>query len=74
MKKTLLALALASLPAVSAAMSDSPDSSPVDETVEYPAADTVVRFIAIGDSGTGKDGQYKVAAALEAVCAARCGG
>jgi len=71
MKKTLLTLALASLPAVSAAMSDSPASSPVDETVEYPAADTVVRFIAIGDSGTGKDGQYKVAAALEAVCAAK---
>ena len=30
----------------------------------------IVRFIAVGDTGTGKEGQYQVANAIEKVCAA----
>ena len=70
MKRTLLALACSTVAMTAMGMSNTPPApEPVDETVVYPAADTKVSFIAIGDSGTGKDGQYKVAAALEAVCA-----
>lgn len=73
MKKTLLALSLSGIaltgtPLNSFAMSKPVDPTPVEETVVYPQPDTKVNFIAIGDSGTGKDGQYKVAAAMEAVC------
>ena len=72
MKKTLLSLALTGMAASAMGMSKpAPTNPPVDETVVYPPADPVVRFIAIGDTGTGKDGQYKVAAAMESVCAAR---
>jgi hypothetical protein len=49
------------------AMSDKPEPLPDVDPVEG----KVVRFIAIGDMGTGKDGQYKVAAAMEQVCAQR---
>lgn len=70
MKRTLLALACCSVAMTAMGMSKTPPApQPVDEIVVYPAADSKVSFIAIGDSGTGKDGQYKVAAALEAVCA-----
>jgi tartrate-resistant acid phosphatase type 5 len=31
----------------------------------------IVRFIAVGDTGTGEDGQYQVAKAIEGVCASR---
>lgn len=75
MKKTLLpfatALACSSLAMTAMGMSKTPPPAPVDETVVYPPAETVVRFIAIGDSGTGKDGQYKVADAMQAVCEQR---
>lgn len=47
------------------AMSNSP--KPDIEGVE--AAGKVVRFIALGDTGTGKEGQYQVARAIEDVCA-----
>lgn len=73
MKKTLLSIAVLSvaLTAQTAfAMSDKP-TDPVDETVVYPSADTKVRFIAIGDTGTGEDGQYKVAAAMKEICQQR---
>lgn len=49
------------------AMSDKPDPLPDVDPVEG----KTVRFIAIGDMGTGKDGQYKVAQAIAAVCAER---
>lgn len=71
MKKTLLTLAVASATIAAApafSMSKPPAPAPVDETVVYPSADTKVRFIAIGDTGTGKDGQYKVAAAMKEIC------
>ena len=67
-EKTLLALACSAVSMTAFGMSKTPDPVPVDETVVYPSDDTIVRFIAIGDSGTGKDGQYKVADALKAVC------
>jgi len=47
------------------AMSDKP--APIPEPI--PSPDSVVRFIAIGDMGTGSDGQYQVSRALETVCA-----
>tara|TARA_B100001109_G_C18865061_1_gene476888 strand:- start:56990 stop:58036 length:1047 start_codon:yes stop_codon:yes gene_type:complete len=45
------------------AMSDLPEDTPDSGTI-----DKTVRFIAIGDMGTGEDGQYKVAAAIRSVC------
>lgn len=42
---------------------------PVEIPDPIPSPDSVVRFIAIGDMGTGKEGQYQVAAAMENVCA-----
>lgn len=75
MKKPFLTLAAAiacSTVAMTAmGMSKTPAPAPVDESITYPSADTIVRFIAIGDSGTGKDGQYKVADAMQAVCEQR---
>ena len=59
----LLTLAVA---AQTQAMSATPDSLPDAGTVNK-----TVRFIAIGDMGTGADGQYRVAAAIESVCAER---
>jgi len=47
------------------AMSDTPD----EPGVSLPAPNTTVRFIAIGDMGTGKEGQYQVSRAMEQVCA-----
>jgi len=38
-----------------------------------PGSDTFLRFIAMGDAGEGNDGQYNVAAAIEAVCADKGG-
>ena len=65
MKKTFLtfstALAFSTMAMTAMGMSKTPSPEPVDEAVVYPAPETVVRFIAIGDSGTGEDGQYKVA-------------
>ena len=58
----LLLLASVQSQAMSRPPAPLPDPGTVNKTV---------RFIAIGDTGTGEDGQYKVAAALEAVCAAR---
>jgi tartrate-resistant acid phosphatase type 5 len=55
----------------STGMSKTPNPEPVDEAVMYPAAETVVRFIAIDDSSTGEDGQYKVADAMQDVCEQR---
>ncbi|WP_430459625.1 metallophosphoesterase [Thalassolituus sp. LLYu03] len=61
---TLLALSVAVPQAL--AMSKTPDPLP-----DTPSVNKTVRFIAIGDMGTGSDGQYKVAAAIETVCAER---
>lgn len=41
------------------------------ETGETEVTEKVVRFIAIGDTGTGKENQYLVADAIEKVCAER---
>lgn len=74
MKRTLISaavLATAFISQSALAMSDKPDPTPVDETVVYPPANTKVSFIAIGDTGTGKDGQYKVAAAMKEICEQR---
>lgn len=72
MKKTLLTIALTGLAASAFGMSKpAPTPPPVDESVVYPSPDTKVRFIAIGDTGTGKDGQYKVAAAMKEICEQR---
>jgi len=75
MKKTFLtlttALACSTVAMAAMGMSKTPAPEPIDDTAVYPAADTVVRFIAIGDSGTGEDGQYKVADAMQAVCEQR---
>jgi len=72
MKKVLLLASISAAlltPYMASAMSKKPATPDiVDETVVYPPAETTVRFIAIGDTGTGKDGQYKVAAALKEVC------
>lgn len=72
MNKILLSLAVASasltaMPALS--MSKKP--APEPEPVIVPAPNQIVRFIAIGDMGTGKDGQYKVSAAIKEICDAR---
>lgn len=74
MIKTLLSVALISAAMTSqtaSAMSGSPAPAPVDETVVYPSEDTIVRFIAVGDTGTGEEGQYQVAEAMKVVCEAR---
>jgi tartrate-resistant acid phosphatase type 5 len=43
---------------------------PQEDKVEIPeVASKIVRFIAVGDTGTGEEGQYQVASAIEAVCA-----
>jgi len=47
------------------AMSDDPSPLPTP----IPAPDASVSIIAIGDAGTGGEGQYKVSQAIEAVCA-----
>ena len=70
MKKALLSLAvagsvLATAPAFSMSKKPAPEP-PAPPVVTVP--DGVVRFIAIGDMGTGKDGQFKVAAAMKEVC------
>jgi len=51
------------------AMSKTPDLKADIEGVE--AAGKIVRFIAVGDTGTGKVGQYQVASAIEKVCSDR---
>ena len=67
MNKMMLPVLLSSVVAAQAlAMSKTPEPLPDVGTVNK-----TVRFIAIGDMGTGDDGQYKVAAALESVCAER---
>lgn len=69
-KPTLLTSVLAiTLSGQALGMSKTPELKPDIEGVE--AAGKIVRFIAIGDTGTGKAGQYQVAAALEKVCAER---
>lgn len=64
MNKILLSLSVvsASIAAPAFSMSKTPDP------IIVPAPNKIVRFIAIGDMGTGKDGQYKVAAAIKEVC------
>lgn len=42
---------------------------PVEVPEPIPSPNSIVRFIAIGDMGTGKTGQYQVSAAMEQVCA-----
>ncbi len=75
MKKTFLSLATvlacSTVAMTAMGMSKTPSPEPVDEGVVYPTPETTVRFIAIGDSGTGEDGQYKVADAMQAVCEQR---
>ncbi len=51
------------------AMSKTPELKADIEGVE--AAGKIVRFIAVGDTGTGKVGQYQVASAIEKVCSDR---
>ncbi len=46
-------------------------NTPKADVEGIPAAGKVVRFIAVGDTGTGKEGQYQVADAIEKVCAAQ---
>ncbi len=51
-----------------------PSPEPTPEPTPEPAnasAPLGIRFIAFGDTGTGKEGQFQVAAAVEQVCAAR---
>ncbi len=59
---SMIAATLMSSTAV--AMSNKPAPAPEPT----PAPGKVVRFIAIGDMGTGEDGQYKVAAVMKDVC------
>lgn len=67
-KATLFSMIAASVISGHAtAMSKTPEPAPEPT----PAPGKIVRFIAIGDMGTGEDGQYKVAAAMEDVCAQR---
>ncbi|MCA6064661.1 metallophosphoesterase [Thalassolituus marinus] len=64
MKLNTMMTAMLLLPAAGAmAMSGTPDALPDQGTVNK-----TVRFIAVGDTGTGEDGQYKVAAAMQALC------
>ena len=65
--KILPTLALSSLlaPSLSLAMSDDPSPLPTP----IPAPNAQVSIIAIGDMGTGKEAQYEVSRAIEAVCA-----
>jgi len=44
-------------------------NTPKTDVEGIPAIGKIVRFIAVGDTGTGKEGQYKVADAIEKVCA-----
>lgn len=69
MNKAILAsiLASAAISGHAVAMSNTPD--PVPEPTAAPGK--VVRFIAVGDTGTGEDGQYKVAAVIKDICASR---
>lgn len=46
-------------------------NTPKDSVEVTPVAGKIVRFIAVGDTGTGKEGQYQVAGAIESVCAIR---
>ena len=62
---SLAALTAVIMSASASAMSKTPEPAP--EPTQAPGK--IVRFIALGDAGTGKDGQYKVADAIEAVCA-----
>ncbi|MGB0652532.1 MAG: metallophosphoesterase [Thermoplasmatota archaeon] len=51
---------------------DMPEAPPEEPPIlEVPTATNVTRFIAVGDTGTGKEAQYAVAAAMEQVCAER---
>ena len=59
---TLLALSVISLNSM--AMSDTPE--PLPEPI--PAPNQTVSIIAIGDMGTGADGQYQVSQAIESIC------
>lgn len=68
MKSVISAISLASLLMAGNAVAMSKKPVEVPEPI---ASDATVSFIAIGDAGTGKDGQYKVAAALKTVCEAR---
>jgi tartrate-resistant acid phosphatase type 5 len=64
---TLISLLTVTLSSHVLAMSNTPKTDV--EGIE--AAGKVVRFIAVGDTGTGKEGQYQVANAIEKVCASR---
>ncbi|UTW47413.1 metallophosphoesterase [Bacterioplanoides sp. SCSIO 12839] len=67
-KTTLFSVMAASMISGQAmAMSKTPEPAPEPT----PAPGKIVRFIAIGDMGTGEDGQYKVADVMEKVCAER---
>ncbi|EAT12643.1 acid phosphatase [Bermanella marisrubri] len=65
--KTLHSLALTGclLPSLACAMSGEPEPTPTP----IPAPNSQVSIIAIGDMGTGKEAQYEVSRAIEAVCA-----
>lgn len=65
--RTLFLLPALMASSFSFGMSKAPE--PLPETT--PAPGKIVRFIAIGDMGTGEDGQYKVAAVIKEVCAER---
>lgn len=66
MKSVISAISLASLLMAGHASAMSKNPVVVPPVV---ASNEVVQFIAIGDAGTGKDGQYKVAQAMKTVCA-----
>jgi tartrate-resistant acid phosphatase type 5 len=63
----LLSILITSFPGQVLAMSNTPKV----DIEGIPAAGKIVRFIAVGDTGTGKEGQYQVADAIEKVCAAQ---
>lgn len=64
---TLLPILAAMFAGQAIAMSNTPK----DAAEVTPVAGKIVRFIAVGDTGTGKEGQYQVARAIESVCANR---
>lgn len=67
LRHPMAAMAIAIASANVCAMSEKP--APLPELTQTP--DSIVRFIAVGDTGTGKEGQYKVASAIRSVCEER---
>ncbi|MGR6873165.1 hypothetical protein ACU6U9_12850 [Pseudomonas sp. HK3] len=66
MKKIITTIGLTTVMATQATAMSKP---PVEIPDPVPAPNSRVQFIAIGDMGTGKQGQYQVSAAVESVCA-----